>query len=130
MDITAKVFYILSIVILVGFTAIVILEATGVLTLTDAPFVCGFLAATGLYCPGCGGTHAVVELARGHFFKSFLAHPFVIYIVACSVVDFVIYTVCLIRKKGFPKFKMIFVYIGIGILFAQWIAKNIWLLAQ
>ncbi|MCR4604416.1 MAG: DUF2752 domain-containing protein [Eubacterium sp.] len=125
MSTEARVFYIISIIILVGFGAIVIMQNVGGIVLTDAPFECGFLAATGFFCPGCGGTHAVIELARGHLFRSFVDHPFVIYCVACALVDFIIYTVCLIRKKGFPKFRMIFVYIGVAVLLVQWIAKNV-----
>lgn len=33
----------------------------------------------GIYCPGCGGTRAVLELLRGHILRSFLYHPIVVY---------------------------------------------------
>lgn len=34
---------------------------------------------TGLYCPGCGATRAVVALARLHPVESFCYHPFIPY---------------------------------------------------
>lgn len=40
---------------------------------------CVFHAATGLYCPGCGGTRASIALLQGYFIKSFLYQPFVPY---------------------------------------------------
>lgn len=33
----------------------------------------------GLYCPGCGGTRAVVELLGGHVLRSLWYHPVVVY---------------------------------------------------
>ncbi|MCR5415668.1 MAG: DUF2752 domain-containing protein [Pseudobutyrivibrio sp.] len=41
---------------------------------------CPFHALTGLYCPGCGGTRAVIALLTGHPIKSFLYHPLVLYV--------------------------------------------------
>ena len=40
---------------------------------------CLFHWLTGYYCPGCGGTRAVLALLRGHFLRSFLYHPLVPY---------------------------------------------------
>lgn len=41
------------------------------------PCVCrSFL---GLYCPGCGGTRAVMELLDGHILRSLWYHPIVFY---------------------------------------------------
>ncbi len=88
---------------------------------------CVFEAATGLYCPGCGGTRAVIALMRGHFIKSFLYHPAVPY-------AFVVYTVFMVRmflvkhfglKSGKDGRINIFIYIGIGIILVQWIVKLI-----
>lgn len=35
----------------------------------------------GIYCPGCGGTRAVITLLHGQFLKSAWYHPFVMYTV-------------------------------------------------
>ncbi|MBS6196176.1 MAG: DUF2752 domain-containing protein [Clostridiales bacterium] len=40
---------------------------------------CVFRSMVGLYCPGCGGTRAVLELLRGHILQSVWYHPIVVY---------------------------------------------------
>ena len=42
---------------------------------------CVFHSMTGLYCPGCGGTRAVLELMKGHVLQSLWYHPIVLYVV-------------------------------------------------
>ena len=42
---------------------------------------CVFHSLTGLYCPGCGGTRAILELLRGHILLSLSYHPIVVYTV-------------------------------------------------
>ncbi len=41
----------------------------------SATFVCPLWAATGLYCPGCGGTRAVYDLAHGDVVGAMSMHP-------------------------------------------------------
>jgi hypothetical protein len=43
--------------------------------------LCAFHVATGYYCPGCGGSRAVVLLLRGRLLRSLYYHPFVLYCV-------------------------------------------------
>lgn len=40
---------------------------------------CIFRRVTGMYCPGCGGTRAVVELLKGNILRSLWYHPVVVY---------------------------------------------------
>lgn len=42
-------------------------------------FPCIFHEITGLYCPGCGGTRAVMALLKGHIITSFTYNPIVLY---------------------------------------------------
>ncbi len=39
---------------------------------------CLFHRITGLYCPGCGGTRALIALLRGHPLRSLRLHPLVL----------------------------------------------------
>mgnify|MGYP001298604190 CR=1 FL=1 len=86
---------------------------------------CVFKEMTGVYCPGCGGTRAVIELLRLHPVKSFCYHPAVLYFAA-------VYAVFMIKMFLLKHFQigiehegrlLIFIYIGIGIIFVQWIVK-------
>lgn len=40
---------------------------------------CFFSSVLGIYCPGCGGTRAVLALMQGRLFKSIWYHPLVPY---------------------------------------------------
>ena len=91
---------------------------------------CAFEHVTGVYCPGCGGTRAVIALFQGHFIKSFLSHPAVPY-------AFVVYTVFMIRMFLLKHFHigrdgggriLLFIYAGIAIIIIQWIVKLILLM--
>ena len=87
---------------------------------------CAFFERTGVYCPGCGGTRAVICLIRGDVIRSFMFHPFVLYF-AFTYTIFMVYEFCKkhfkLLKKAFPV--EILIYIGIGILILQWIVKVI-----
>ena len=91
---------------------------------------CAFETITGLYCPGCGGTRAVLALFQGHLIKSFIYHPAVPY-------TFIVYCVFMIRMFLLKHFGigsekdgriLIFIYIGIVIALVQWIVKLILLI--
>ena len=47
--------------------------------LREGRIPCLFHELTGFYCPGCGGTRAVLALLAGHPVLSFLYHPLVPY---------------------------------------------------
>lgn len=91
---------------------------------------CAFKRVTGFYCPGCGGTRAVDALLSGHFLKAFIYHPFVPY---CIIMWILYVGSHLLEMLHVPhirgmKFRTAYVWIGLGILFLNWIVKNILLL--
>lgn len=45
---------------------------------------CVLRTLTGFYCPGCGGTRAVLALLRGDVLESLYCHPMVVYAAALS----------------------------------------------
>jgi hypothetical protein len=58
----------------------------------DVP-VCAIYEKTGIYCPGCGGTRAVLAVLRGELLQSLLYHPVVLY--TCAM-----YTLFLVTETG------------------------------
>lgn len=50
---------------------------------------CYFYVWTGLYCPGCGITRAILSLLRGDFYQAFRYNPFVIGTVPVIVIAWV-----------------------------------------
>lgn len=124
---TEKIFYkigkVFLIVLVVGSVSLYIIGLDKILDIVPS---CAFYSDTGIYCPGCGGTRAVVSLLKGNIVQSFLYHPFVLYFtIGYSV--FMIYEFCKkhfrICKSRFP-IEMI-LYIGVGVLLLQWIVKVI-----
>lgn len=91
---------------------------------------CSFYRTIGFYCPGCGGTHAVISLLRFRLWESFCCHPFVLY---GAVIYIIFMTGCFCRKhlrnctiQIIPI--EISIYIGIAVIFIQWIVKNFYLI--
>ena len=52
----------------------------------EAGHPCLFHMVTGYYCPGCGGTRAVIALLHGDIIASFIYHPLVPYTAAAFIV--------------------------------------------
>lgn len=136
-----KLFYTIGWILFILLIFAALLQNAGIFKLTNIRMNCSFRQVTGLYCPGCGGTHAIMELAAGHLLQSFLYHPFVPYTAACFAV-FLLWNsaaqvACYVRKRQkdkkrrkitplpFAHFHTIYIYLGIGLIFIQWIVKNI-----
>lgn len=80
----------------------------------------------GWYCPGCGGTRAVIQLMHGCIWKSFLMHPVVPYVTAIFIL-FMVTSTCHYVFGYHRRFLLrpIYFYVTIGIILSQWIIKNI-----
>ena len=78
---------------------------------------CLFHELTGFYCPGCGGTRAVLALLAGHPVLSFLYHPLVPYCALVALVFAVSYAIYWKTKD--PRFRLYlsdaYVHVGLGI---------------
>lgn len=88
---------------------------------------CVFHYLTGYYCPGCGGTRAVIALLHGQLFLSIYYHPLVPYGAAIYLVFMVTQTVGRICRKPQigMKFHLFYVWTALTILFVNCIVKNI-----
>lgn len=93
---------------------------------------CYFHLFTGLYCPGCGGTRAWISLLHGHFLRSLVYHPVVLYGTA-------LYLAYVFRNllAVFPwtrhnhsgmAFRNVYLYFAVILILGNWILKNILLL--
>lgn len=67
---------------------------------------CFWYTHWGLYCPGCGGTRAFESMLYGHFIKSFIYHPFVLYVVLTLFISFLSYIVYFITRGNKMFFKL------------------------
>lgn len=64
----------------------------------------------GVYCPGCGGTRAVIAFLHGQFLRSAWYHPFVMYTILMYAWFMISHT---LEKLHVPRIK--------GMLFQTWI---------
>lgn len=95
-------------------------------------FPCLFRRMTGLYCPGCGGSRAARYLLRGDIGKSLWYHPLVGYAVLVAAVEFGGWLWAKggegrRGKTGAARFLGHYeaeVYVGAGIIAANWVIKN------
>lgn len=95
--------------------------------------VCPFHAATGLYCPGCGGTRAVLALIHGRVIQSLICHPFVLYALVVLLWYLISHTIGIIvtrvknsqvagLKIAMP-YKNIWLWIGLGVAVLNFVVK-------
>ena len=88
---------------------------------------CMFFSAFHLYCPGCGGTRSFYYFVHGNIWQSLIHNPFVPYTLVLYSVFMINTFLCRHTKKaGFVGFPItILIYVAIGILFGQWIVRNV-----
>ena len=91
---------------------------------------CPFYEYLGVYCPACGGTRSFLALLSGDFLLSIYYQPVFVYTILIVGIYLILQTIDRIRGKQIYTlpFSVDFVYAGIGLLLANWIFKNIWLL--
>ena len=83
----------------------------------------------GIYCPGCGCTRALMSLMEGNILQSLYYNPTVLYAVIVLIIYIVSNTIAKILKKENSKFVLkytpLLIYVGIFILIATCIVKNV-----
>ena len=85
-------------------------------------FPCTFLYATHMYCPGCGGTRALLWLLKGHIIKSICYNPAVLLGVILILYYEVTVFVTIVSKKDKRYYTKsivpVITYISIVLVFA------------
>lgn len=92
---------------------------------------CMFKTMTGLYCPGCGGTRAVVSLLQGRLVRSLLLHPFVFYVAVVGGWFMISQTIQRLSGGKLPigmKYRELYLWIALALVVANFLVKNILLL--
>lgn len=125
--------YIGGILGLIGIISVVLIKyLIGIDLLNLAP-PCILHTITGYYCPGCGGTRALIYFLQGCIIKSFIYHPVVPYVGIPGIWLIISHTLYHFQKKhnSFIRpltIKPAYIYVGIIILFLQCVIKNMLLL--
>ena len=92
---------------------------------------CLMRTVLGLYCPGCGGTRAVILLLEGHPIRSFFYHPVVLYAAVLGGWYLISNpTACLPRGRR-PRGSRYHHWYGIGaavLVASNWVIRNFLLL--
>lgn len=89
---------------------------------------CWIHRITGIYCPACGGTRAVLSLFEGRVVESLLFHPAVIYGAGLWCLYMGINTVILLFTRDWDKmihFSGRYVLIGVLLLAVNFVMKNV-----
>lgn len=122
-------YYICLLIIAVIFIIIIIFKLLNIDTsyILDGQSRCFLLEYAGLYCPGCGGTRAVIYLLHGHILKSIYYHPIVVYTAAVMICFVASHTINIITrgKTWAMQFSPWYGYMAIAIIVVQCIVKNI-----
>lgn len=116
----------------IGLTALAAVMALAVLYVCVLqkfipPIPCFINAVLGIYCPGCGGTRALLSLLHGHFLKALWYHPFVpyfIFIYAGFLLTQGLHRLGLKKVRAW-KFHNWYLWVGLGILIVNFAVKNI-----
>ena len=92
---------------------------------------CPIRVLTGLYCPGCGGTRAVVSLLKGRIFKSLLYHPFVPFVTVIGSWFMISHTIERLsggRLAIGMKYRAWYLWVALALVGLNFLVKNFLLL--
>ncbi len=87
---------------------------------------CIFQVVLGMYCPGCGGTRAVLAFLRGEILQSLWYHPLILY----GVVFFFLFMISQTAMRIFPgykgmRFRPWYLYGALVVIGVNFVLKNV-----
>lgn len=88
---------------------------------------CVLRRATGIYCPGCGGTRAVNAFLHGHWVQAFCYHPFVPYASLLFLWFMISHTIEYLSQGKIPlgmRYRNLYLYLGLVIILLHWVLIN------
>ncbi|MCD7708520.1 MAG: DUF2752 domain-containing protein [Clostridiales bacterium] len=122
-------FYIVGWIFLALSVAALLLARFGVFEqLGLANHQCALHRLTGYYCPGCGGTRAVIALLHGHIFQSLYYHPLVVYVLAVGGWYMVSQTVERLSRGRAPialRYKNAYLWLALALTLINCVVKNL-----
>lgn len=94
---------------------------------------CVFHKYTGLYCPGCGCTRAVVNLAKGKILTSLYYNPTILYTAIISIwasVSYIVKSLTQTSKleKLLFKYNDKYIWVGLTIMLGIFVVRNMLIL--
>lgn len=95
-----KALYIFGLI--VGILAIIAALILSLLDLSLPQIPCVFKEVTGLYCMGCGGTHAALIFFQGDFLKAIRLNAFVVCMISYYILYMVLLTIHIFTKRKTP----------------------------
>lgn len=88
---------------------------------------CMLHALTGYYCPGCGGTRAVIAFLHGELLRSFWYHPFVPYTGILGIWFMISQTIERLSRGRIRiglRYREIYIWIALGLIGVNFVVKN------
>ena len=86
---------------------------------------CPIYTHLGIFCPACGGTRAIISLLNFDIISSISFNPIIIYTLVFSLLYLITETINIVFQKNININAKLLLKIGIFILFANCIIKNI-----
>lgn len=128
MELENKGLYITGWVLFAGVLIVYFLGEIFSFSLSGIPLPCLIHSLFGWYCPGCGGTRAVMSLMKGEILQSIIYNP----VVPCAAAIYMYYmvtnTIQLLSNgkiKIGMKYKDIYLWILLFIIILNCIIKNV-----
>ncbi len=90
--------------------------------------LCWIYRTFGIYCPGCGGTRALLALAAGRPLRAFFYHPPAVLVLTALAVYLPVQTVCRVRKKPVPawcRYRPRYLWLLLALLVGNCLLRNI-----